>query len=65
MAASSKTCVSAGRRDTCGLSGENQRSGFCSGCLNRNNKFAELEFSLEEYDIGLGLLLGLVSWQLV
>ena len=36
---------------------------FCSGCLNRNNSFAGLEFSLEFY-LGLGLLLGLVSWQL-
>ena len=29
----------------------------------RNNLFAELEISLE-FDLGLGLLLGLVSWQL-
>ena len=36
---------------------------FVPGCLNRNNLFAGLEFSLE-FDLGLGLLLGLVSWQL-
>ncbi len=52
MAASSKTCVSATPAG-CGLSGENQRSVFCSGCLNRNNSFAGLEFSLE-FDLGLG-----------
>ena len=62
MAASSKTCVSACWRDTYGQSGENQRSGFCSGCLNQNNSFAGLELSLE-FDLELGLLLGLVSWQ--
>ena len=63
MAASSETCVSAGRQDTCGQSGENQRSSFSSGCLNRNNLFAGLELSLE-FVLGLGLLLDLVSWQL-
>ena len=54
MAASSKTCVSAGRLVTCGQSGENQRSGFCSGCLNQNNFFGGIQFSLE-FDLGLGL----------